>query len=196
MIENKVMSLDEVEIGEKYFKCEFTFSNGNLLLDDITFDSCIFKQDDFSLADILDCTFINCDLSNFLFNESNIYRTKFKNDRLLGSSWIGANLKDIKIEACQGDLSNFSAAKITKSVFSDTALQEAYFQDVEFKNQIIFDHCNIDAIDVTNTKLKQVQVASSSFSAISFSPELMKGLQLNIQQGMIILNALGLDVKD
>lgn len=195
MIENKLISLDDVISGESYFKCEFQYSNGNIMLDEIMFDNCTFQQEDFSLADILDCTFINCDLSNYIFNESNIYRTTFKNSRLLGTSWIGSNLKEFSIDACQADLSNFSDASINKASFSNSTFKEAYFQSVSFKNTIKFDKCNIEAIDLMGTKLKNVRVDSSQFDTIIFSPELMAGFQINSQQGVVILSALGLKVK-
>lgn len=195
MIENKLISLDDVISGESYFKCEFQYSNGNIMLDEIMFDNCTFQQEDFSLADILDCTFINCDLSNYIFNESNIYRTTFKNSRLLGTSWIGSNLKKFSIDACQADLSNFSDASINKASFSNSTFKEAYFQSVSFKNMIKFDKCNIEAIDLMGTKLKNVRVDSSQFDTIIFNPELMAGFQINSQQGVAILSALGLKVK-
>ena len=74
-----------------------------VIIEDIDFDSCIFKNIDFSLIELinvnfLDCIFESCDLSNKNFNEKLIERCEFNSCKLLGSSFINASLKDILID--------------------------------------------------------------------------------------------------
>ena len=74
-----------------------------VIIEDIDFDSCIIKNIDFSLIELinvnfLDCIFESCDLSNKNFDEKLIERCEFNSCKLLGSSFINASLKDILID--------------------------------------------------------------------------------------------------
>ena len=58
-----------------------------IVIEDIDFDSCIFKNIDFSLIELknvnlIDCTFESCDLSNKNFDEKLIERCEFNNSKL------------------------------------------------------------------------------------------------------------------
>ena len=76
-----------------------------LLISELTFDSCIFKKIDFNNIklqdiDLLDVIFENCDLSNQSFDKKFINRVTFNNCKLIGTTFIDAAIRDVSFINC------------------------------------------------------------------------------------------------
>lgn len=94
IIKPKIKFTEEfIFVDNVYKNASFTKNPENkVIIEDIDFDSCIFKNIDFSLIELinvnfLDCIFESCDLSNKNFDEKLIERCEFNSCKLLGSSY-------------------------------------------------------------------------------------------------------------
>lgn len=196
MIENKRMSLDDVEVAEHYKDCLFSYSSGSLHFSEVTFENCEFQQTEFSRSEWLDCQFIHMDLSNNVINESFFYRCTFDNCQLMGVDFSGNKWKSNKVVACKGDYVSFSCASIENCSFVETSLRESFFQEVKIKKGLKFDNCLLNQADFLETHLAGVDFSKSLFDSVIFSPELLKGCTINHIQATNLIALLGVKVND
>ena len=122
------MKIENPKLGKNeqkdFYKCleEDNFASANIenteikqevIIEDITIDSCTFKNIDFTKVifrnvDLIDVCFENCNLSNKDFDERLINRVIFKNTKLTGSSMIDTSLKDVQIIDCNATYLNLA----------------------------------------------------------------------------------------
>lgn len=181
--------------GETYHDSIIADSFLPLHFDNLTFINCTFEQTDFSHSDLLDCHFTNCDFANCSFEESAIYRSKFKKCRLTGTNFSECRFKDSLIDACDARYATFSFSKTTHFTFENTNLSESLLQQMTHHKDLIFDTCDLEGADFTQTNLDGINLANSEFEQLLFSTELMRGCSINAGQAAIMLHLLGIQIQ-
>lgn len=96
----KEMKFQDIHIDENYER--------EINLDHLTFDGCLFENIDFNTIqlnhiDLIDVTFDKCDLSNQNFDHQYLNRVQFKNCKLIGTTFIETNLKDVLLKTVKDD---------------------------------------------------------------------------------------------
>lgn len=195
MIENQTFSLDEVEAGESYKNCQFTYSSEIIHVSDVTFERCEFQNQEFQRSEWLDCTFKDIIFSNLSFSESVFYRCRFEHCQLLGTNFIDNRWKETRISDSRCDYINFSESVLEKCFFENTSLKEAYFQSLTVKKSLVFDSCQLEQADFLGTKLATIDFSKSEFENIVFSPNLLKGAIISHYQAAQMIGMLGVKIK-
>jgi fluoroquinolone resistance protein len=131
--------------GERIAAAEFVES---------TFTRCDFSEAVFDSCRFTDCVFDGCDLTMVQFPDCAFSAVTFKNSRMMGVDWtkadwprladgrriafadcvlshstfIGLNLRELKLERCQASDVDFREADLSRASFRDTDLAESIFQ--------------------------------------------------------------------
>ncbi len=187
----KSIQPNDLIYGETYRDCLIADSFLPLHFDNLTFINCTFEQTDFSHSDLLDCHFTNCEFANCSFAESAIYRTQFKRCRLTGTDFSECTFKDSLIDACDACYATFSFSKTSQN----TNLSESLLQQMTHHKDLIFDTCDLEGADFTQTNLNGINLANSEFEQLLFSTELMHGCSINAGQAAIMLHLLGIQIQ-
>lgn len=195
-ITGKNLALDAVTAGNQYVDCELTYSNQDIRIEEVAFDKCRFQQTDFKTSEWLDCTFRGCQFLNCQFQQSYLYRCAFNACQLLGSDFTAVRIKDTTIVGSRADYANFAEAVLTGVTMTDTRLLEASFQAVTVKRLLNFNRCDLTRADLTESRLKLVDLRSCQIEALAFTPGLVRGCKIDPLQAVTFAAALGLDIQD
>lgn len=196
LIENKKICLDEVEAGNHYKNCQFSYSMERLRFSDVTFERCEFQQTEFDDSEWLDCRFIYLDWSNCTLNNSVFYRCVFEKCNLTGANFYFNNWKNNQVFESKTNYLNFSESAIEMCEFIDTNLQESYFQSVKIKKGLKFIRCELNEADFLDTKLNHVDFSRSYFDSLRISVDQMKGCIINPLQASVLIRLIGVKISD
>ena len=78
-------------------------------------------------ATLLDCRFVDCDLSAAHFQKASLHRVEFVRCRLSAANFGAAELEDARFLECKLDDANFRMATGKRATFEDTVLIGADF---------------------------------------------------------------------
>ena len=108
------------------------------------FNSCNFSDSDLSEFKFIDCTFNDCNFSLAKLNKTAFRDVKFKDCKMLGLRFDTCNEFGLSFsfDSCQPNHSSFYKTKIKKTVFKNSALQEADFAETDLTSAV-FDNFNI-----------------------------------------------------
>jgi uncharacterized protein YjbI with pentapeptide repeats len=179
---------------EKY-NLEKTYSTLNLSeqnLSGIEFELCVFKDCDFTKADLsmsnfLDCEFENCNFSMVKLANTGIQSTKFKNCKMLGVDFSRCKdfLLSFRFESCKIDYSSFHGKKISKTVFMSCSLKEANFVDADLSASVfkdtdlsacVFNQTNLEKADLREAYGFIIDPEINKLKAAKFSANGLPGL--------------------
>lgn len=164
-----------------------------------TIDGCIFEKIDFNnielyKVDFLDVIFENCDLSNKRFDFRLVERVKFKNCKMVGTSFIGASLRDVTFECCLGKYINFAQTRISNFKIKDSDFTSASFLETELKN-VEFENVNFSQSEISHTNFSGIDFSSCKLSGFMIDFDSLKGIIVNQFQAAEIVSLLGIEVK-
>src|SRR5699024_11261707 len=87
--------------------------------------------------DITECIFDNCDMANTELLGAIIHQTIFKNSKLIGANLAETTLKNVQFLHCINTFSSYNFAKLTRVIFSYSVLDQAEFQETNWKKLCI-----------------------------------------------------------
>lgn len=195
MIENKTLSLDEIEASETYRGCTFTNSSQAVRVSEVTFERCEFQSREFIRSEWLDCTFKSMIFSNMNLSESIFYRCQFEYCQLLGTNFSLNRWKQTTVKDSRCDYLSMSQSIIEGCHWQASSLKEAFFQEVTIKKELSFDQCELSQADFSETKLANIDFSTSEFESLSFSPEHLKGASFSHYQAAQLLAMMGVYIK-
>lgn len=164
----------------------------------IVFDTCILKKvtmnnNVFKRSEFIDCTFIDCDLSNNEFHGCTFVRCEFKNTRLTGSHFVESFLSHILIDKSHCNYIDFADSKLTLCEFTDSLFYEANFFDNEVKN-FSFNNLKLDKSTFYQTSLKDVDLSTSDLYNIKIDLKSVKGMKIASYQAREVCSLLGIKI--
>jgi len=171
----------------------------NFEIRDIEINGCNFINVDFSKyplknINLIDCIFEKCNLSNSEFFNNSIHRCIFDKCNLVGCDFISSSLQDISIFDTKGNYINFSDSKIRHFEIKNSVAKEGRFVRVIFE-EILFDEVDFDGCEFLNTKLKDIDFSSCNLQNIGVSSNDVRGVIVNEEQALMLVNLLGIIVK-
>ena len=98
---------------------------------------CMFKSVDFTanrltLKKFIDCTFIECNLSNIDLKNATFRTCRFENSKCLGLNFSSVQtFANVEFIDSQLDYSSFQAMKIKKTIFKNCSLKETEFSEAD-----------------------------------------------------------------
>ena len=169
-------------------------------LEELEINGCYFKNVDFSNilvrnCDFIDCIFENCNLMGIDFSSKSIHRVCFKNCNLGSTNYIMSSIKDVLFDDCKCDYINFSDSKIDTLEVQDSLFREGRFVNTKLKN-VAFNEVNFRACEFLNTPLKDIDFSSCDISNIKVNANDIKEMIVNENQALMLVNLLGIIVKE
>lgn len=195
MIENKILSLDEIESNETYKACTFTNNSQAVHVSEVIFESCEFESREFIRSEWLDCTFKSMIFSNMNLSESIFYRCRFEHCQLLGTNFSLNRWKQTTVKDSRCDYLSMSQSIIESCHWQTSSLKEAFFQEVTIQKEVSFDQCELSQADFSETKLANIDFSSSEFDSLYFSPTYLKGAIFAHYQAPQLLSMMGVRIK-
>jgi fluoroquinolone resistance protein len=131
------------------------------------YDHCIFRNNDFSNAELsgfifTDCEFNTCNLSLVRLAKTVFREVKFKDCKMIGLRFDDCNQFSLSfnLDNCNLNHSSFFQVKSIKTKFMNSQFQEADFTGVDFTGSV-FDNCDFAKATFQNTILEKVDFRSS-----------------------------------
>lgn len=151
-------------IEEKTFdKVDFTQNP----LEKGEYEYCIFKNCDFSNADLsgfvfLECEFTGCNLSLAKLTKTALRGIKFKDSKLLGLIFDSCNEFGLELtfNRCTLDHCSFYQVKLKKTTFKDSRIHQADFTEADLGGSV-FDNCDLHRTTFENTLLEKADFTSA-----------------------------------
>lgn len=131
------------------------------------YDNCIFKQCDFSNADLsytifADCEFIECNLSLVVLTKTAFRDTQFQGCKMLGLRFMDCDEFGLlfSFDNCQLNNSSFYNTNIKKTVFRNSQLQDTDFASCDLTGAT-FDNCDLSNSIFDNTNIEKADFRTS-----------------------------------
>ena len=163
--------------NELFEKVSFTSEQ----LSKTDFESCTFKNCDFSElhitgSEFLECEFIACNLSNTRFKGSSFKDVHCWQTKLVGVKFfeIDAFLFNMNFTGCQLNFSSFYQLSMQKFQFTECQMQEVDFTeaDLQYAN---FDHCDLIGAIFDATNLQQANFTTAENFRIDIEKNKVQG---------------------
>ena len=129
------------------------------------------------------------------FSSKSIHRVCFKNCNLGSTNYIMSSVKDVLIDDCKCDYINFSDSKIDVLEVKNGLFREARFVSTTLKN-VTFNGVNFRGCEFLNTFLKNIDFSSCDISDVRVDANDIKGMIVNESQALILVNLLGIIIKE
>lgn len=148
----------------------------------VEFSNCIFPP--VISVNLLDCVFVNCNLSNIRFNNGFLQTVTFRDSKLMGVNFSGARDFGLELhfEGCILDYASFDKKKLNKSSFRNCKVHGANFTQSDLSKSLI-SGCDFYDSVFAGTNLSGADLSTSRNFVID--PELN-----NIKKAKFNLNSL------
>jgi fluoroquinolone resistance protein len=125
------------------------------------YESCTFRNGDFSDKDLsgfkfIDCIFLGCNFSLAKLNKTSFQDVKFQDCKMLGLRFDNCNEFGLSFtfDNCQLNHASFYQMKIKKTIFKNSQLQEVDFAQADL-SQAVFENCNLAQASFDHTILEK-----------------------------------------
>lgn len=159
------------------------------------FENVTFRENALHKVDFVDCEFVHCDLSNLDLSKRSIHRVTFDHCKLVGTDFSNASLQDVRFLTCNASYANFAEADLFDSLFHLSSLRAVSFQNIAFKN-LVLQECELSESEWHHTSLNGLDLRENRIEGARFTKEQLKGVIVTSEQGLELLNLLGIVVLD
>ena len=143
----------------------------------------------------IDCHFLSCDFSNLDFSQSLFHRVHFDQCKATGSIFRKSKFKFITFSKCQCTLTDFSESNFEGAIIAESNFSESAFQSCQQTNMKTT-HVDFTQADFSDTALAKMDLSGCTMNGVRLSPHLLKGLSVDPQQAIGLVQLLGIIVKD
>jgi fluoroquinolone resistance protein len=152
--------MEQVFVQDKIFDKIDELAKGEY--DSCTFKNCNFSNKDLSQFAFTDCTFNSCDFSLVKLNKTSFRDVQFKDCKMLGLRFDTCNDFGLSFSFtnCQLNHSSFYKSHIVKTVFKDSQLEDVDFAEADLTASI-FDNCNLLQAIFDRTILEKADLRTS-----------------------------------
>lgn len=196
----RLLAENDGDVAEYQFKDE--------LIDDVSRDftgvhSCRFVNCNFSGCKFYKCqfsdtVFYNCDLSNVSFAGCGFHRVTFTDCKLVGTQLPESLFNHTVFRNCRADYMVLSMSKIRHSLWVDSGLRGAAFDNCALV-QSQFSRCQLIEAEFHRTALKEMDLSDSDIRGIRLSAVPageLKGATVTSLQALDLARLLGIIIKE
>lgn len=175
---------------------------------------------DVALADhiVIDCQFVNCDLTEASFNGSQLVDCRFENCELAMADLTDAVLQTVEFDTCRLTGVNFGAVRrlpiVPEAKLKDCDLSFTSFREMDLTTWS-FEGCRFNEAEVVRCGLKGVSFANADLTRCTFqrndlaeadlrgargyviSPldNNLRGMRVSLPEALGLLAAVGVEVE-
>jgi len=163
------------------------------------FNGCQFNRvrfiGDLKKVKFIDCIFINCDLSNIELAQSLFHRVRFEQCKGTGSIFRKSKFKYTEFIKSQFSITDFSESNFESVRMSECNFSEGAFQSCKQSDLKTF-KVDFSCADFTETTLSNMDLSGCNINGLRLSPHHLKGLTVDSNQALGLVQLLGIQVKD
>lgn len=162
------------------------------------FVNCNFNGCKFYKLQFSDTVFYNCDLSNISFSGCGFHRVEFTDCKLMGTQLPESLLNHTVFRNCRADYMVVSMSKIRNSLWVDSGLRGAAFDNCALV-QSQFCRCQLIEAEFHRTPLKEMDLSDSDIRGIRLSAVPageLKGATVTSLQALDLARLLGIIIKE
>lgn len=169
---------------------------------DCTFSDCQFQQAKFQSCSFTDCTFIACDLSMFIPSKSTFRDVKFSKCRLLGVDWGKASwgkhslhslLKSLDFNDCVINFSSFMGLELRDLKLIRCIAHEVDFSEGDFSGAD-FAQTDLNNAIFRNTKLNKANFVGAANYMIDPGNNQISSAHFSLPEAMGLLYAMDIEI--
>lgn len=186
--------------GEDLYRLSFSGSpQGELSIEDRTFEQCYFNDVDFQNIRFSGCDFVDCVFDHCLFFRSDfssrlMCRVNFRDCKMLNADFSESVLENVLFENCLMRYANFSGTEIKNCTFDKTQCTDSYFERMKVKKWVLKD-CDLSKGRIFSCHWEGTDLSSTALSDISIDANSLKGTILNEIQALAVVKLLGVEIK-
>lgn len=168
--------------------------------EDVLFDRVLCRHSDLgqcrlTLAQLLDSRFETCDLAASEFEKAYIRRCQFVGCRMLGTVFVQADLQDVAVQQCSGELCRFWECSLREAHFEQCMLRGASFADSTLDGAV-FRHCDLTGANFRGASLRGADLRGSNLEGLQATIKELQGVTVDSGQAVQLAAVLGLTVSD
>jgi len=216
-------NIDGVFSGCRFEDCIFAGADlGGATFEDCEFAQCSLRSADLRDARFIDCKlyldeqasdlrycelrdarFEGCDLTTCTFERANAYGLKLIRCQAQGADFTNVDfgmtltrnqtLIDFECDGCNLAYADFSSTNLAGAVFKSTRLVHALMHNCDLSNSQITD-CELDNLDAAKLSLRGANLCGSRFNNLNPTEIDLTGAQVDADQALSLLGALGIEV--
>lgn len=186
-----------MKIYEQTFDQPDVFTGG---LEADVYELCYFVRQnmrgiDLSNVKFIECTFLDCDLSNAIIGETAFQEVTFENCKMLGLrfNYASSFLLQLRFKHCQLDFCDFSQLNLAQINFGESSLSEANFTEANL-SEANFSACQLDRAIFQLTNLSGADFRTAQNIDIDPENNQMRKAKFSIYELAGLLRKHGLDV--
>jgi len=194
--------------GATFEDCEFAqCSLRSAELHDTRFTNCKLYVDeqpsDLRYCELRDARFEDCDLTTCTFERANAYGLKLIRCQAQGVDFTNVDfgltmgrkqtLIDFECDSCNLAYANFSSTFLAGAAIKSTRLAHAVLHNCDLSNSELID-CELDNVDAARLVLKGANLRGSRFNNLNPKEIDLSGAQVDADQALGLLAALGIEV--
>lgn len=161
-----------------------------------TFISCLMTKANLSGYVFEDCTFISCDLSMVVMNDTAWRNVTFRDTKMLGVSFDVCKTFGLSFmfEGCLLDHSSFCGKKLRNTRFVKCRLHETDFSECDLTASV-FDHCDMARVVFVQSNLESCDLRSSTGYRIDPEVNRLRGAMFSYPEVLTLLHKYGVVVE-
>lgn len=193
-------STTNMQDGATYTKlslanCDFSEQAAtDVLLDQVYFKRVSLSQTQLTAPQVIDSRLEACDFAGAEWEKAYFRRIELLGCRLVGAKLIQANIEDVVIKDCNGELALFWESSFKAVRFERSTLREASFEGANLSG-VVFDTCDLQKADLRNTKLVGTDFRGSMLSGIQVGIKELQGAIIDPAQAVQLADLLGMTVR-
>lgn len=134
------------------------------------------------------------DLAGAVLEKAYLRRVEFQGCRLLGTSFLDADMQDVRFTRCMGNLLRVWNSACRSVRFEHCTLHEASFDGADLSG-VVFDTCDLSGADFRNAKLKGTDLRGSTITNLKVGPRDLVGVIIDPAQAVQLIQLFGVVVK-
>lgn len=161
-----------------------------------SFVNCNLSERDLSSFLFEECEFINCNLSSAKLINSSFQNILFKNSKLLGVDFSQCNpfLLTFKFEECNLSYSNFFELNLKATLFDTCILENIDFTSSNLQ-QSVFENCKMNESVFEQSNLSQVNFTNSTSLSIDPNKNILKKTQFSKENAFALLQHIDIIIE-
>lgn len=173
---------------------------GGQTAEDVVFEQVIGEHSDFSQmnltrAQILDSHFQTCDFAGADFDRGYLRRDQIIECRLLGVMLMHADMEDLVVQKCNGEMSRFWGCTFRSVRFEQCILRQTSFENSTLAG-VVFRNCDLTQADFRGASLRGADLRGSTLDSIQLGIKELQGVIIDSGQAVQLAMLLGMIVKD
>lgn len=159
------------------------------------FNRVVFREVVFEQIDLMDVSFVGCNLANADFERAVIHRVAFIECNLMGMNFGSATLRNVVFQNCNLDFSSFRVSDMENVVFEDCRMRRA---DMQQSRVVLseFRQCSLKEFQMHGTPARGLDFSTCDIDGLGIRTEELSGATVSPEQAVYLARKIGLIVKD